>query len=146
MDVDLSASSHAGNDPCDRSTGPKMTEAIRRGKGDVVASGVTVISVPTTYVGGQLMADEFEVLSEQHRKVTRILGEVVILTVKYLPVRAEHGLLPYYSIYQITRNGRLVDENDGPETGHASWDEAFAAIAEIARENIALDQEADGIE
>lgn len=89
--------------------------------------------------GGTVVHDDVELLSEHRKQAVRIMGETVILTVKYEPVRVDHELLPYYGIYQIIRNGKLVDEEDGPMEGHNNWEDAFETITRLAKENIAAD-------
>lgn len=88
--------------------------------------------------------DELEYLSEHRRRAVKYRGETAILTVKHEPVRSQHGLKPYYAVFQIIRDGKLVDENESSWEGHDSWDEAFDAIIEVLKEEIRLDHSAEG--
>lgn len=87
--------------------------------------------------------NKVEYISEHRRRAVRYRGDTAILTVKHEPIRVQHGLKPYYAIYQIIREGKLVDENDAAWEGHDSWDEAFDAITSLLTEEIDLDRAAE---
>lgn len=100
---------------------------------------MTKVTVTREYGVGAM-----EYLSEHRRRVVTFLGETVIITVKHEPIRKQYGLLPYYAIYQVVREGRLIDENDGPEQGHDSWEAAWETITALAMSEIQADHDGYG--